>query len=278
LNKNLNQLVCLLNYFVLRVRLIFENLERGATVPFHHQYYLYRLFKGLVSVCNDDELSSFKQYNFSGLKGQTKVGKNGLQFFSNKITIVFSCSNEDFINRVIEKIFSYDKLKVKNLTLRPLVVELEPEIEFQPEMRYICISPIVLLHPEFSNDSAKEFVHPTSAAFENLITDNILRKLNGESQSERDDVIFSPDQDYVDRIESNGKKYSRIYPIYDRDVPFEVRGYTLPFTLKAPVEVHQSIYNNGLGLFNDKGFGMIDQTNVSPGTETITYFDGQFAN
>jgi CRISPR-associated endoribonuclease Cas6 len=260
----------------LRVRLIFENKEKGASVPFHHQYYLYRLFKGLVSKCGDDALRNFKNYNFSGLKGQTKVSKSGLHFYSNKITIVFSCENKEFIDSLIQTIFSFEALKVRNLVLKPLSVELEPEITFKEEMNYICISPIILLSPEFSDDSAKEFIHPQSIEFSELLAQRISDGLNGKDLG--GDIEFQPDEDYVERIESHGKKYSRVYPLYDQDVPFEVRGYTLPFTLKAPVEVQKHIFNNGLGLFNNKGFGMVDLTNIEPGTETTTYFDGHFVS
>jgi CRISPR-associated endoribonuclease Cas6 len=37
-----------------------------------------------------------------------------------------------------------------------------------------------------------------------------------------------------------------------------VRGYTFPFTLYAAKEVQQFVYENGLGHFTHKGFGMLD--------------------
>jgi CRISPR-associated endoribonuclease Cas6 len=49
--------------------------------------------------------------------------------------------------------------------------------------------------------------------------------------------------------------------LYDNDVKFEVRGYTFPFTLYAAKEVQQFIYENGLGHFAHKGFGMLDVAN-----------------
>ncbi len=260
----------------MRVRLIFENIEKGATVPFHHQYYLYRLFRGLITKCGDETLVNFKKYTFSGLKGQTKISKSGLHFFSNKITLVFACDDKLFVDSIIKSIFSYEVLKVRNLSLKPLTVELEPDIDFQEEMSFICISPIVLLHPKFSDESAKQFIHPLSEEFQRLLIESIAEKM--EDESLKSEISFKPDKTYTERIEAQGKKYSRIYPLYDQDVPFEVRGYTLPFTLQAPVVVQKHIFNNGLGLFNDKGFGMADITNVAPGTESTTYFDGQFSS
>jgi CRISPR-associated endoribonuclease Cas6 len=69
------------------------------------------------------------------------------------------------------------------------------------------------------------------------------------------------DQEYIHRLQESHKKFARIYPLYDNDVRFEVRGYTFPFKLYAAIEVQQFIYENGLGLYTSKGFGMLDLAN-----------------
>ncbi|RUA27765.1 MAG: CRISPR-associated endoribonuclease Cas6 [Bacteroidetes bacterium] len=259
----------------MRVRLIFKNKEKGATVPFHHQYYLFRFFKGLIKKCGKEEFNSFKHYNFSGLKGQTTVSKSGLHFYSSKITVVFSCSNRDFIDSIIEVLFSLPEIKLNGLTIIPHSVELENEIKFEEEVKYICLSPLILLTPEFSSDSGKKFIHPCSIEFKDYLNSALLEKneLNDFGGFE-----FHPDSNYLKKLEDMGKKYSRVYPIFDQDVPYEVRGYTFPFTLKAAPELHQFLFENGLGLFNDKGFGMLDLAEVTPGSQTIPYFTGQLEN
>ena len=89
---------------------------------------------------------------------------------------------------------------------------------------------------------------------------------------------FLPDKNYLKKLEYRGKKYSRVYPIFDQDVPYEVRGYTFPFTLRAAPELHQYLFENGFGLFSDKGFGMLDLAEVTPGSQTVPYFTGQLEN
>jgi len=71
------------------------------------------------------------------------------------------------------------------------------------------------------------------------------------------------DKDYIHRIQSSHKKFARIYPLYDLDVKYEIRGYTFPFTLYAPQPVQQFVYENGLGYFSHKGFGMLDVASAS---------------
>lgn len=259
----------------MRVRLIFKNKDKGASVPFHHQYYLFRFFKGLIKKCGDESFSDFNHYNFSGLKGQTTVSKSGLHFYSSKITIVFSCQDKNFIDTIIQVLFSLPEIKLNGLTIIPHSVEMEPEIDFSEEMKYICISPLILLEPEFSDDVAKRFIHPQSDEFLNLLVESIKRKTDIPLG---DKFEFTPDAHYLKKLEDAGKKYSRVYPLFDQDIPYEVRGYTFPFTLNAPKELHQFLFECGLGLFNEKGFGMLDLATVIPGSQTIPYFSGQLAN
>jgi CRISPR-associated endoribonuclease Cas6 len=47
-------------------------------------------------------------------------------------------------------------------------------------------------------------------------------------------------------------------------VRFEIRGYTFPFTLYAAKDVQQFVYENGLGYFTYKGFGMLDIASNDP--------------
>jgi CRISPR-associated endoribonuclease Cas6 len=62
----------------LRTRIIFSLKNRGAYVPFHHQYLLAQVIKGLLIFGPEKSYLDFNQYNFSGLKGQTKVSRKGL--------------------------------------------------------------------------------------------------------------------------------------------------------------------------------------------------------
>jgi len=258
-----------------RVRLIFENKEKGASVPFHHQYYLFRFFKGLVKKCDREDFDNFKHYNFSGLKGQTTVSKAGLHFYSSKVTIVFSCSSKEFVDSIIEALFSLSEVKLNGLTIRPHSVELEDTIEFNEETKYICLSPLVLLTPEFSSDSGKKFISPESNEFADCLGAALLEK---KGLNDFGDFEFFPDRDYLRKLEDSGKKYSRVYPIFDQDIPYEVRGYTFPFTLKASPKLHQYFFENGIGLFNDKGFGMLDLAELTPGSKTLPYLTEQTGN
>ena len=48
-----------------------------------------------------------------------------------------------------------------------------------------------------------------------------------------------PDKNYIARLTAAQKKFARIYPVFDQDVKYEVRGYTFPFTFYAAPEVQR---------------------------------------
>ncbi len=248
----------------MRVRIIFALKNRGGFVPFHHQFMLAQVIKGLIVSGGNMRFADYIGYNFSGLKGQIKISRKGLHFFSSKVTLVFSSTDKDFLDYFLKILFAQSDLMIGNLHLVPETVENEDPIVITESVKFLCISPLVLLKPSFNEDSAKRFIEPDADEFSDLLYDSTIARMEASGnytvselgQYYKFQVV--PDQDYLQRIKSTGKKFSRIYPLYDSDVKFEVRGYTFPFTMYAPLPVQQFVYENGLGQFSHKGFGMLD--------------------
>ena len=67
-------------------------------MPFHHQFLLAQTIKGLIMLGANKQFVSYTQYNFSGLKGQIKISRKGLHFYSSKVTLVFSASDQEFLD------------------------------------------------------------------------------------------------------------------------------------------------------------------------------------
>ena len=144
----------------MRVRLIFILKNKGAFVPFHHQYLLAQLVKGIIIQGKNEKFRDFIFYNFSGLKGQTKISRNGLHYFSSKVTLVFSCLNKEFIDYFIDELFKMSNIEVGNLILIPESAELEQPPKLSEVTKYICISPLVLIPPKFNDNESKRFISP----------------------------------------------------------------------------------------------------------------------
>jgi len=251
----------------MRVRIIFNLKNRGAILPFHHQYLLSQLIKGLLLKGGNIDFFNFKYYHFSGLKGQTKVSRSGLHYLSQKVTLVLSSSDGKFIEYLLKQFGSTSNVQLGALHLEPCEVELEKEPNFNATQKLICISPIVLKDPIYEDPENKQFIHPETDLFSDLLFESTLSRMTDHGQYSNEDLEnFSkfelvPDKEYLKKLDEKQKKFARIYSVFDQDVRFEIRGYTFPFTLYAAKEVQKFIYHNGLGALTHKGFGMVDFAN-----------------
>ncbi|MDN4164254.1 CRISPR-associated endoribonuclease Cas6 [Cytophagales bacterium LB-30] len=261
----------------MRVRIIFNLKNKGSYVPFHHQYLLAQLIKGIILKGKNPQYKDFSFYNFSGLKGQTKISRNGLHFYSSKVTLVFSCADQEFVNYFLKNLFELTQIEIGNLSLQPDSVELEQKPVLVEAMKYICISPIVLLTPNFYDDQGKKFINPETDQFSDLLYETTMNRMEQSGMFTAEQLTsffkfqFVPDKDYLFKIKDTQKKFARIYPLYDQDVKYEIRGYTLPFTLYAAPEVQQFLFTHGMGLYAHKGFGMLDIANSDPSQRTTAY-------
>ena len=251
--------------------------NKGAYVPFHHQYLLAQVIKGMIINGGHEEFINFSFFNFSGLKGQTKVSRNGLHFYSSKATLVISCANQQFIDYFLGLMFSYDVVEVGNLQLIPDSVELEKAPEFTDQMKYICISPLVIKRPIYNDSESKKFISPEEDEFSDFLYESTMNRMekSGNYPSELISSFYKfqlmPDKEYLKKIRERNKKFARIYPVFDQDVKYEIRGYTFPFTLYAAKEVQEFLFTTGLGHFTHKGFGMLDIAHSDPANRTEIY-------
>jgi len=252
-----------------RIRIVFSLKNRGAYVPFHHQFLLAQAIKGLIMLGGKSEFFTFNQYNFSGLKGQIKISRKGLHFYSSRVTLVFSSPSKDFIEYFLSVLFGQKELLIGNLQLVPESHENEEAMTVGESIKFLCISPIVLLPASFNDEQNKRFISPESDEFSDLLYDNTMTRMDASGKFPSDKLAdfykfqLVADHDYLNKIQTTHKKFARIYPLYDADVKYEVRGYTFPFTLYAPQPVQQFVYENGLGHFSHKGFGMLDIANAN---------------
>lgn len=253
----------------MRVRIIFGLTNRGSSVPFHHQALLSELVRDLQSSIAP-EFASYSLLSFSGLKGQTKVGKGGLHFFSSKVTLVFTSPNEEFLNALMVALFNCETVNVGNLVLIPEYIEKENLPEFVDEMKYICISPVVLTGPNTEGPALKDFVSPFDDVFSDYLYESTMTRMELSDRFTSEDVSsffkfqIVPDRKYLEKLQQNGKKFSRTYTTNFEQESRDIRGYTLPFTLFADKQVQQFLFECGIGEYAQNGFGMLDLANVNP--------------
>jgi CRISPR-associated endoribonuclease Cas6 len=238
---------------------------------------LAQMIKGVLMKGGDKEMIDYAFYNFSGLKGQTKVSRKGLHYYSSRITLVLSSPNKAFIDYFLSNLFNFEQVEIGALFLKPETVELEESFEFEESSKFICISPLVLLGSSFNDSTAKRFIQPETDKFSDMLYESTILRMQetGLFTEEQLKSFFKfqlvPDKGYIARLTAAQKKFARIYPVFDQDVKYEIRGYTFPFTLYAAPEVQQFVFHCGMGHFTHKGFGMLDVANSSPNTRVLKY-------
>ncbi len=260
----------------MRIRIIFELNNRGACVPFHHQYLVSELIEEIKEETGD-EFKDFNIYTFSGLKGQTKVGKTGLHFFSNKVTLVISSPSKDFLDIFLTRLFQRKMVLVGDLEMVPEYVESEMDPLLDSPIKYICISPLILTSPDTDELLMKDFINPFDDGFSDMLYESTMLRMEKTGWFSSEDIAsfykfqIVPDKVYLAKIQQSSKKFSRIYTTNVSGRHFELRGYTLPFTLYADKKVQEFIFTCGFGEFSQKGFGMLDIANVNPIGRTMPY-------
>ena len=255
----------------MRVRIIFHLKNKGAAVPFHHQH--------LISTFLDEAMLEAGYspgqevfYSFSGIKGQTKVGKGGLFFFSSRVTIVLSSHNKELIDNILKVVFSRHTIVFGEMELEPESAELEKDPEFKEEMKYVSISPIITLGYQYGDSEAvvKQFIDPFSDVFSDYLYESTMARMEASGWFTEEDFqsFFKfqvvPDTHYIDKIKRNGKKFSRVYDMIFQGERKEVRGYTIPFTLYADPKVQQFVFECGFGEYANLGYGLLDIANSNP--------------
>lgn len=261
----------------MRVRIIFLLKNRGTFIPFHHQFLIAQMLKAVAMVGGDQNYLTFKGFNFSGLKGQTKSSRKGLHYYSSRVTLVLASRDVDFINYVLQNMFKMKELQLGDLVLEPERVEVEKIPDLSTYEKFICLSPLVLAEPSLTSDSAVSYVNPQTDTFSDRLYDLAMQHVESQSLFDQDTMTsfnefqVVPDKAYLEKLVENNKKFSRVYATYDQDIKFDVRGYTFPFHFYGAGELKEVLFIDGLGAIPHKGFGMIDLANIDPNSRVEPY-------
>ena len=226
------------------------------SIPLHHQKLVTDALGGMIDAISTDR----SLFNFSSLKGTSKIQNGFMRFLSSKITLVVSGRNNEFVEHLIKMIFERHHISIGKMNLIPKTQELIPDPVFQTKMRYLCISPMVLVDPNKNPDKAMEPVDPTAHEFSDFLYNDVLDRMEKAGYSEAQVTEFAefevtPDQEYVNKINETGKKFARHYKCASGG---QMMGYLLPFTLHAHPEVHKFIWQTGIGVLTEEGYGMVD--------------------
>ena len=226
------------------------------TVPLHHQLLILEFLEDLMR----DMPIKTEQFSFSSLKGTSKIQNGFIRFLSSKVTLALSSNNAEFLEMLVQKIFEHPSINIGKLNLIPKMHQVMDEPEFKTQMKYVCISPLIVVDPQKDPELCLTQIDPSSHEFSDLLYHSTIENMEKAGFSDEELNSFAefeatPDLAYVQKINESGKKYARFYKNINGDT---MLGYLLPFTLHAHPTVHKFIWDCGLGLYTNQGYGMID--------------------
>lgn len=245
----------------MRIKISFLREHSSAnSIPLHHQKLLADSLGEILDQIGGDRFA----FNFSSLKGTSKITNGFMRFLSSKITLVISSRDPQLAENVVNKIFDNPYLAVGKMNLIPKTYEVIPDPVFQTKMRYLCISPLIMVNPDKEPERAQEMIDPTSQQFSDLLYNITLDRMERAGYSEAQLNEFTefeaqPDIEYINKINESGKKYARFYKSAAGNT---MLGLLLPFTLHAHPEVHKYIWEVGMGVLTEEGYGMIDLVRI----------------
>jgi CRISPR-associated endoribonuclease Cas6 len=150
----------------MRVKITFLRAkDSNASVPLHHQKLVSSFVEFLITEIG--QRPAF--YNFSSLKGTSKVQNGFVRFMSSKVSLVFSSNDDAFVKAFMEKLMDKKMVHIGKLMLTPKAYQVVDAPVFATQMKYVCISPVVLVDPQLDSQGAMEIADPTSHDFSDLL-------------------------------------------------------------------------------------------------------------
>jgi CRISPR-associated endoribonuclease Cas6 len=252
----------------MRLKISFLKVHGSSgMVPLHHQ----RIISAFMEEVIQELQTQSKLYNFSSLKGTSKVMQGQIRFLSSKVSLVISAPEEDFVREWVKRIFDRRLVAFAKLSLVPKSYQVMTEATIQTVMKYVCISPLVPDLPFINTGEPPPALDPSSQSFSDLVFNHILDRMEKAGYTEEQlnqyaEFELTPDPQYMQKVQDMQKKFSRIYKNNDNET---IHGYLLPFTLHAHPDVQKFVWQSGIGLYTTQGFGMLDTVPESAPTTDV---------
>lgn len=197
----------------------------------------------------------FKLFTFSQLMAKQRriLDANHIHFGS-QLTWYVSSPVERFLSHFADTLLTQGRLSLGRRELQIKDVSIPRIPRFQTQMRFRCLSPIVMSTVrQRDGKQTQHYCLPDDPALSELIRQNLMRKheaIYGHNPKE-DALTFQFDENYI------AKKHGRVTRLVDYK-GIKIRGVLAPFYVFGNVALIQTGYDCGFGVKNSIGFGMAD--------------------
>lgn len=196
----------------------------------------------------------FKLFTFSQLMAERRRVTGAEIHFNSTLSWYVSSPIEQFLSHFADTLLTLRSWRIDGHQLQIKDVTVPRVPRFREEMRFRCLSPIVMSTArERDGKQVMHYCMPDDPAFSELIRQNLIRKheaIYGRAPH-NDALTFSFDPAYIRR------KQGRVTRLVDYK-GIKIRGVMCPFTVSGSPALISLGYECGFGDKNSAGFGMVE--------------------
>ncbi|MBD0402743.1 CRISPR-associated endoribonuclease Cas6 [Flammeovirga sp. EKP202] len=222
------------------------------------------------------ENKTFKHFTFSDLyyeSGKALRGRRDFHISTQENVILYlSFSIDDIAQHFIQGMFMKQKGRLGMMDFEIVGVEIQPKPTFLSSQKYELLSPIFLsqvaerdafLNPlarkeNFDREKDKHQYYYCPLHFEKykaFFFKNLKEKIESHAFAHGEDKDINTDNWEMTLEQYFSPRAERAKP---KDKRSKLIGHYYSFTFLAPVEVHELLYECGVGSENALGFGMVE--------------------
>ncbi len=249
----------------MRIKILID-VSKVLTLPVNYNHQLTGVIYHFLAASNAEYASflhnkgylagekRFKLFTFSQLMAKRRIISGGSIHFSSPLMWCISSPVERFLTHFADTLLSEGKLSIGQHQLQIRDVSVPRIPRFQREMRFRCLSPIVMSTVRQRGEKrSMHYCLPDDPAFSELIRQNLMRKhaaIYGHPPDD-DTLKFRFDSDYISRRQGPVTRLVDYKGI-------KVRGVMCPFRVSGNPALIQTGYECGFGDKNSAGFGMVE--------------------
>ena len=245
---------------------IIADIGEKLTFPINYNYQLTGVIYRFLAESNAEYASflhnegylagqkRFKLFTFSQLMAKHRRINGRTIHFSSPLIWYISSPIASFLRHFADTLLNEGRLFLGDHSLGIREVQVLRLPRFQREMRFRCLSPIVMSTvQQRGGQRSMYYCLPDDPAFSKLIRQNLIRKYEAiHGRAPHDDTLtFVFDKDYIDR------RRGRVTRLVDYK-GIKIKGVMCPFRVSGSPALIQTGYECGFGDKNSAGFGMVE--------------------
>ena len=242
------------------------NIKDRLTLPINYNHLLTGVIYRFLAESNPEyatflhnqgygaEPRRFKLFTFSQLMAERRRVTGAQIHFASTLTWSVSSPVEDFLSHFANTLLTEGRLTLGGHQLQVQDVTIPHPPRIQSEMRFRCLSPIVMTTVrEREGKRGMHYCLPDDPELSDLIRQNLIRKHEViHARSPHDDKLtFQFDENYIVR------RQGRVTRLVDFK-GIKIKGIMCPLRVSGSTELIQTGYECGFGDKNSAGFGMVD--------------------